>query len=220
MICSADAAAKIIKHADKGHLLESLAKYYLNCNSTIQDYTTVNSGVFIDGKTVKRLDWLYTTDESMPGGKVFLDFDAYSPTLKVALEYNGPQHYKVPRNASNGDLKKWILQRHNDLVKETLAKKHGIILITIDTRISVGDLPAYIRSRLFDIATVDPYRRKLGILKDPEDSGRYIPKLKPIVPELFTEIQKITSILRKGPKGTVFVPDVFSTIRLKSGRPA
>lgn len=92
-------------------------------------------------------NWLHDTDGTI------LELDGYNADLKVALEVQGPGHIKpLPRESYD----KYRQRVARDQLKRELCAEHGIYLITIDYRISLANMSAYLRSRLFDAgATAD-----------------------------------------------------------------
>lgn len=63
-----------------------------------------------------------------------LIFDAYLPLLKLAIEYNGKQHY-VPTGFFSGDPSgEFVKQQERDEHKRAFCKKNGIELVEIDGR--------------------------------------------------------------------------------------
>lgn len=76
-------------------------------------------------KTGYRPDFLRNTET----GKN-LEMDAYHPTAKIGIEYNGPQHYNYPNVYHNcrRDFDKCV---ERDRLKMRLAQKNGIKLIEI-----------------------------------------------------------------------------------------
>jgi very-short-patch-repair endonuclease len=79
-----------------------------------------------------------------------LELDIYHPSKKLAIEYDGRQHYEVvPRFHSNGesDLK---AQQERDALKDKLCKKAGIHLIRVSYKTKLKDIEKYILDRLPD----------------------------------------------------------------------
>lgn len=76
-----------------------------------------------------------------------LELDCYNKTLKLAVEYNGEQHYcYVPRfHKSEGELE---YQKYRDEVKKRLCEKKGVELITVKYDIPHDKIESYIRSEL------------------------------------------------------------------------
>ncbi len=61
-----------------------------------------------------------------------MEYDFYNPQRRLAIEYNGPQHYKP--TLWFPDLKEHQDQRTRDLIKQGLSVEHGIRLITIEAK--------------------------------------------------------------------------------------
>jgi hypothetical protein len=59
-----------------------------------------------------------------------LEFDGYNPTLKMAFEYSGIQHYEFP-NPFHKTEEDFIKQVRRDVFKREMADLYGIYLITI-----------------------------------------------------------------------------------------
>lgn len=59
-----------------------------------------------------------------------LELDCYNPELKVAIEYNGQQHYQMTPyyHQSNADFHN---QQYRDYIKSELCTKNGIKLIVV-----------------------------------------------------------------------------------------
>lgn len=76
-----------------------------------------------------------------------LEFDCYNDELKLAVEYNGIQHYKfVPYfHQSKQDF---YNQQYRDLIKKDLCAQHNIHLITIPYTVSTKEIPMFIASEL------------------------------------------------------------------------
>jgi len=61
-----------------------------------------------------------------------MEYDMYEPQRRLAIEYNGPQHYGP--TLMFPDPREYQEQRTRDLVKQGLSAEHGIRLITIEAR--------------------------------------------------------------------------------------
>jgi hypothetical protein len=89
-----------------------------------------------------RPDWL----ENPETGEN-LELDCYNDDLKLAVEYNGEQHYKWP-NFTNQTHQQFINQVRRDTLKMDLCDRNGIYLIVVPYNISHDNIPAYIMSYL------------------------------------------------------------------------
>lgn len=77
------------------------------------------------------------------GGEFNLELDCYDPELKLAVEYNGIQHYKyVPYFHRNHEH--FINQKYRDDMKRRMCKDNGIILIEVPYTIKIPDIEQYI----------------------------------------------------------------------------
>ena len=76
-----------------------------------------------------------------------LELDGYNPSLKLAFEYNGEQHYNYkPFFHREGVHNLWE-QQERDMLKRYLCKKNNIRLIVIPYWIK--DLKSYIQEKLY-----------------------------------------------------------------------
>lgn len=82
-----------------------------------------------------------------PKTKRNLELDCYNSNLKIALEYNGAQHYKYSPHFHKSK-KDFYSQVHRDDWKRKKCKELGIILIEIPYWVSPPDLKQFITSEL------------------------------------------------------------------------
>jgi hypothetical protein len=79
-----------------------------------------------------------------------LELDCYNEDLKLALEYNGVQHYKyVPYFHKNKEA--FLNQKYRDEMKRTKCKENGIRLIEIPYTVKHEDLENNIRNELLSL---------------------------------------------------------------------
>lgn len=76
-----------------------------------------------------------------------LELDCYNDDLKIAVEYNGIQHYEWP-NFTNMSRDAFIKQVQRDKLKVELCDRNGVFLLTVPYHISLEDIPQYIRQQL------------------------------------------------------------------------
>jgi len=104
-------------------------------------YERICRGVFqeIFGKKFdsKSPDWL-KSDKGHP-----LTYDGYCNELKLALEFQGYQHYLWP-NHFHKTKKEFLKQRENDQEKRDLSKEHGVIEIEVPFWIRFKEYQDYI----------------------------------------------------------------------------
>lgn len=76
-----------------------------------------------------------------------LELDCYCHDLRLALEYNGIQHYKYP-NRYHKTEDDFIMQLARDEWKSRKCKEHGIYLIIVPYTVKVTELSSFIHQRL------------------------------------------------------------------------
>lgn len=81
------------------------------------------------------------------GGIKNLELDCYNDEMKLAIEYNGEQHYKyIPYFHKNNEA--FLNQKYRDFMKNTLCEKHGITLIEVPYTINIQDIETYLIEEL------------------------------------------------------------------------
>lgn len=101
--------------------------------------------LFPNHKFIKtRPKWLTNPQTGRP-----LELDGYNEELKLAIEYNGVQHYVYPNftGCSKEEFKK---QLYRDKLKETLCSENGVCLIRIPYSTPLEEIPTAIYSKLLD----------------------------------------------------------------------
>ncbi len=92
----------------------------------------------------KRPDFLRN---SVTGNTQNLELDCFCEELKLAVEYNGIQHYKyIPFFHRNKDA--FTNQKYRDELKRRMCKDHGIILIEVPYTVSIPEIKKFIMSEL------------------------------------------------------------------------
>lgn len=74
-----------------------------------------------------------------------MELDCYNSDLKLALEYNGKQHYTPDNDFHRGDFDKWLEQVRRDDVKRRICDQHGVYLITVPHNVPKELLKDFIR---------------------------------------------------------------------------
>jgi hypothetical protein len=87
-------------------------------------------------------DWLINPET----GKK-MELDCYNEKVKIAVEYNGEQHYIWP-NYTNQTKEQFINQIRRDKLKMELCVKNGVYLINVPYTISYNNIENYIRSKI------------------------------------------------------------------------
>ena len=80
-----------------------------------------------------------------PKTKRNLELDLYNEDLKLAIEFNGQQHYEFI-SRFHGTQKRYHEQVYRDELKKKLCEKEGICLIVV--RYDEKDIAKYIRDEL------------------------------------------------------------------------
>lgn len=98
----------------------------------------------IYGVTFKSIwpDWLRNPETGET-----LELDCYNEELRIAVEYNGEQHYKWP-NFTNQTYTQFLNQVRRDKLKRELCDKNGVYLIVVPYKVSHEKIPEYITSYL------------------------------------------------------------------------
>lgn len=76
-----------------------------------------------------------------------LELDCYNEELKIAVEYNGEQHYRFP-NVFHKYQRDFEQQLRRDEFKAEMCKLHGIYLIVVPYNVPYDQIPEYIESQL------------------------------------------------------------------------
>lgn len=76
-----------------------------------------------------------------------LELDCYNDEMKVAVEYNGKQHYDYTPYFHNSKEAFYNL-KYRDFMKQQLCDKNGIKLIIVPYTVKHKDIEAYIEKRL------------------------------------------------------------------------
>lgn len=81
------------------------------------------------------------------GGHFNLEIDCYNNELKLAIEFQGIQHYKfVPYFHKNKET--FLNQKYRDNMKKRMCKDEGICLIEVPYTVKVEDIEGYLRKEL------------------------------------------------------------------------
>ena len=85
-----------------------------------------------------RPDWLRNPETNRK-----LELDCYNDELKLALEYNGIQHYEWP-NFTRMTKEEFLAQNRRDIFKIDTCDANGIYLITVPNNVQYDLIPDYI----------------------------------------------------------------------------
>jgi hypothetical protein len=121
------------------------------CNISVGELTCKKIIEYIYKKPFekKRPEWLVTDEGNR------MEFDAYNSDLKIAIEYNGKQHYEdVPYFYKNGQTLEG--RKQYDRLKEGLCKENNVHLIIVPYTVKHTDLYGFIRSKCTDLPEGTP----------------------------------------------------------------
>ena len=81
------------------------------------------------------------------GGNFNLELDCYNPELKIAVEYNGVQHYKyTPYFHKNYEA--FTNQKYRDYMKRTMCRENRITLIEVPYTVKLDEIENFLRKRV------------------------------------------------------------------------
>jgi len=76
-----------------------------------------------------------------------LELDLYNDELKLAIEYNGAQHYKY-NSMMHGSRDSFHNQKYRDLIKKQLCEQNGVRLIEVPYTVPEHKIPDYLYGRV------------------------------------------------------------------------
>lgn len=77
-----------------------------------------------------------------------LELDMYNDELKLAIEYNGAQHYVFNNMMHQGSKDRFQNQQYRDYMKKTMCKENGIDLIIVPYTIKHQQIANYLFEQL------------------------------------------------------------------------
>uniref|UniRef100_A0A6C0ELC6 DUF559 domain-containing protein n=1 Tax=viral metagenome TaxID=1070528 RepID=A0A6C0ELC6_9ZZZZ len=84
------------------------------------------------------------------GGNHNLELDCYNATLRLAVEYNGVQHYKyVPYFHKNKEA--FLNQKYRDELKRRMCRDNSITLIEVPYTVKVPDIRSFLIKKLSSV---------------------------------------------------------------------
>jgi len=75
-----------------------------------------------------------------PVTKENLELDLFNYDLKIAIEYNGKQHYVYNKFMHNNSKEKFHAQQYRDRIKRDACQKLGIFLIEVPYTVKIEDI--------------------------------------------------------------------------------
>ena len=81
------------------------------------------------------------------GGRHNMELDCYDPSLRLAVEYDGAQHYKyIPY--FHGTKAAFENQKYRDLLKDQMCQAAGVHLIRVPYTVKLEDIKGHIEREL------------------------------------------------------------------------
>ncbi len=80
-----------------------------------------------------------------------LELDCYCEKLKLAVEYNGEQHYKYNSYMHQNSKDRFYNQQYRDLIKKDLCDKNHVRLIVVPYNIPLSNIESYLIKELSDM---------------------------------------------------------------------
>jgi hypothetical protein len=85
-----------------------------------------------------------------------LELDLFNEELKLAVEYNGKQHYEyIPYFHKTKDS--FYNQQYRDQIKKNLCEKNNIILIDVPYNIKIEDIKSYLINQINKYPRIKQY---------------------------------------------------------------
>lgn len=77
-----------------------------------------------------------------------LELDCYNEKLKLAVEYNGIQHYKFNKYMHQNSRDKFQNQQYRDLIKKDLCQKNNVHLIVVPYDIDIKNIESFLLKKV------------------------------------------------------------------------
>lgn len=87
-----------------------------------------------------------------------LELDMYNEDIRLAVEYNGSQHYHYNPFMHGNSKDKFRNQQYRDILKKDMCEKHNVLLITVPYTVSEDEIGPYLFEEL----------KKLGLEPHPD----------------------------------------------------
>jgi hypothetical protein len=77
-----------------------------------------------------------------------LELDLYNPELRLAIEYNGKQHYHYNSMMHQSSRDRFHNQQYKDIMKKDMCQKNNITLIVVPYTVPEDKIPEYLYEQL------------------------------------------------------------------------
>jgi hypothetical protein len=103
---------------------------------------------FVEFITGKRFDKIRPDFLTNPVTGHALELDMYNEELRLAIEYNGAQHYRFNAMMHQNNRDRFQNQQYRDLLKKQMCQQHGIRLIEVPYTVSEDKIPEFLYDQL------------------------------------------------------------------------
>lgn len=124
---------------------KSMSKGEAECKRVIEE---------IFGKPFNKSRPAFLLNDPTSDGKQknYLELDCFNPELRLAIEYNGIQHYKYTPYFHK-TVESFTIQKYRDYIKKQLCKENGVRLIEVPYTVQLQDIKSFIISELYKKAS-------------------------------------------------------------------
>lgn len=84
-----------------------------------------------------------------------LEIDLYNEELKLAVEYNGKQHYVYNKMMHQNSKDSFRNQQYRDHIKKELCEKNGINLIIVPYTVNLENIPDFLYQKLQQLGYIN-----------------------------------------------------------------
>lgn len=103
---------------------------------------------FVEFMTGKKFDRVRPEFLTNPVTGHPLELDLYNEELRLAIEYNGSQHYHFNGMMHNNSRDRFQNQQYRDLIKKQLCDQHGIRLVLVPYTVPEDKIPEFLYDQL------------------------------------------------------------------------
>jgi hypothetical protein len=109
---------------------------------------------FVEFITGKRFDKVRPEFLKNPVTGHPLELDLYNEELRLAIEYNGSQHYQFNAMMHNNNKDRFQNQQYRDLIKKQLCEQHGVRLVLVPYTVPEDKIPGFLYDQLKSIGVI------------------------------------------------------------------
>ena len=83
-----------------------------------------------------------------------LELDLYNDELRLAIEYNGAQHYQFNAMMHNNSKDRFQNQQYRDLIKKQLCEQYNIRLVLVPYTVPEDKIPGFLYDQLKSLGVI------------------------------------------------------------------